>query len=123
MTPHQIQKLVDQEITSFEFVEPAPDSTIGEPWPESKVRSYIDNLKGDLVTPYKRRFVLRDTAAQMSECPPDEADYWAVAEAESYLEFYDPCAKEFGLATPGTGDSLPETVGVRGDLISTYCAM
>ena len=82
MTPQQIQKLVDREITSFEYVKPAPGTTIGTPWPEAKVRSYITKLKGALVAPYKQRFVLRDSSEQISKSPPDQADYWVVAETD-----------------------------------------
>ena len=123
MTPQQITKFIDHELTSFEYEEPVAGSTIGVPWSEAKVRAHIAKLKDALVTPYKQRFELRDTFEQLSISPPDEADYWVVAKAEYYLEFYDPFTNEFGLAGLGTEDSLPVTIGVRGDLIGTFCAM
>ena len=123
MTPKQIEGLVKHELDSFEYEKPEAGSTIGSPWSESKVLAYIAKLKISLVAPYMQRFVLRDTYRQNSLSPPEEADYWVVAETDDYLEFYDPITKEFGLADFGAGNSPPQTIGVRGDLIGTFCAM
>ena len=123
MSPQHIQKLVEDALASFRFEMPVAGSTIGEPWPDTKVRLHIAKLKDALVTPHKRRFELRDTPEQMSKSPPDEADYWVVAETESYLEFYDPIENRFGLADLGAANALPRTIGVRGDLIGVFCSM
>ena len=123
MTPEKIERLVQREIVSFKHTNPEAGSTIGMPWSEPKIMSYISRLKGSLVTPYLRRFVLVDTHEQMSLSPPVEADYWVVAEIDDYLEFYDPTIDEFGLAIIGEGGSPPQTIGVRGDLIGTFCAI
>ena len=117
----QIGKLVERELATYKY---APsEKTLGTPWPEQKVLSYIDKLRGALVTPYVQRFTLQDTVEQMRKSPPDKADYWVVAETEQYIEFYDPSSNEYGLADFGSGEELAKTIGVRGDLVGTFCAM
>ncbi len=123
MTRQELQRLVEHEIASFEYVAPAPGTAIGSPWPEAKIRSHIEKLKDALIKPYEQRFVLRGSLEQISKSPPDEANYWVVAELGDYLEFYDPLTDEFGFAIRDKGGSSPKTIGVRGDLIGTLIAM
>ena len=54
---------------------------------------------------------------------PETAEYWVVVRTRDYIEFYDPEKKEFGLADVEINGGLPITIGVRGDLVGTFCAM
>ncbi|MEQ8402477.1 MAG: hypothetical protein RH978_15860 [Roseitalea porphyridii] len=122
MSAQQIAALVQAALASFKHEAPPEGSTRGSPWSEARVLSQLAKLKDSLVTPYPQRFVVKDNHEQMTKHPPDEADYWVVAETNDYLEFYDPRTHEFGLADRGTDDALPSTIGVRGDLIGVFCA-
>lgn len=114
---------MNAEIDGFRYEPPATGTTVGMPWSEDKVLSYIPQLRAALVTPYRRRFVLRDTSAQIRAAPPMFADYWVVAETDGYIEFFDPSTNEYGLAVPPSSGDVPVTIGVRGDLVGVFCAM
>jgi hypothetical protein len=92
-------------------------------WSEEKVRESLTVLKACLVAPYTQRFCLKDTAAEMKAAPPVIAVYWVIAKSQQLLEYYDSELGEYGLALEGQGGTLPETVGVRGDLIGVFGAM
>lgn len=119
----EIQALVQDELASFRLAPLAPGSTVGVPWSEAKTEEHIAELRAALVTPYLQRFTLKDTFEQIARTPQARVDYWVVAEVGSYLEFYDPGLDEFGLACRGQAGSLPETIGVRGDLVGVFCAI
>ncbi|MGF1631982.1 MAG: hypothetical protein ACFCUT_21100 [Kiloniellaceae bacterium] len=118
----QVQALVQEELASFEATAPTPGSTIGMPWSTDRLCAQVAELKAALVIPYLQRFELRDTAAEMAASPPILAGYWVVASADGFLLFYDPEAAQFGLACALANGALPQTIGVRGDLVGTFCA-
>ena len=122
MTPEQIEKMVQHDLVAFEAAPPKPGPTVGIPWSTFKVQESIAALRASLVTPYSQRFVVKDTGEQMRMSPPQTASYWVVAEAEPFLEFYDPETREYGLAMRSR-DGIPQTIGVRGDLIGVFGAM
>lgn len=117
-----VQALVHQELASFEPARPDADTTVGIVWSADKIRAQIAALKAALVTPCLQRFVLKDTGPQMGASPPIEMDCWIVAIADGFLLFYDPEADDFGLACRPANGALPETIGVRGDLVGVFCA-
>ena len=82
-----------------------------------------DDVRAALVRPYLQQFLLADSFQQMSAPAKSIVRYWVVAATSMYLEFFDPASGEFGLAEPVVGDRVPHTVGVRGDLVSTFRAM
>ena len=73
--------------------------------------------------PFLQNFMLNDTYEQMSAPPKKVVSYWVVAVGQFYSVFYDPGTKEFGLADLIREGTIPQTSGVRGDLVSTFRAM
>jgi hypothetical protein len=123
MLSHDVARIVRKELEEFTYEVPPPGTTVGVPWSEEKVRSYLPKLRAALVEPYVELFQVRDTYEETQVEPPITADYWVVAEAEHYIEFFDPDRKDFGLAERvGQGGTL-RTIGVRGDLVGVFCAM
>lgn len=118
-----ISELVRQELANYRYDSPPPGTTIGVPWPESKILSYLEQLKACLVEPYPQRFELRDTVSQIDAAEPAHADYWVVAESSEYVEWFDPQSGEYGLGVRAAGRDFPVTIGVRGDLVGVFCAM
>ena len=102
MTPRDVEAIINSQLASV------PDT--------ADVRSAI-------VTPFLQEFILNDTYEQMSVPVKSVASYWVVAVGQFYSVFYDPAAREFGLADVLVGGKVPQTVGVRGDLVSTFRAM
>ena len=70
-----------------------------------------------------QRFYLKDTAADMWQSPPQTKVYRVIAKSQQFLEFYDPEMQEYGLAMQGCDGALPETIGVRGDIVGVFGAM
>ena len=123
MTSDKIKKIIEAELSTFVHVAPAPGTTVGIPWTEEKVMSYIPKLRAALVEPYLRTFLLRDTYEQIKEQKEEYADYWVIAEDGGYIQWYDPATKEYGLAQKDVSDNQYVSIGVRGDLVGVYCAM
>src|SRR4051794_40622769 len=121
MNSNDIERRVRSDIDDYRYFAPRPGSTVGVPWSEEKVRSYIAKLERALVEPVLQRFVVRDTYEQMQRDPPLVEAYWIVARTGMYIEFFDPEGDEYGLAQDG--GVLPVTIGVRGDLVGVFCAM
>ena len=124
MTSEEVKNFIQAELEAFEYVKPEKASTLGEPWSEDKVASYIQNLKAALVEPYLQQMVLSETYAHLTSDKPEYSEYWIVAEDDGYFEWFDPSTTEFGLAQKSTldGDKFI-SIGVRGDLVGVYCAM
>jgi hypothetical protein len=123
MTSDDVSSLIAIELRNYHYEAPAPDTTMGAPWAETKVMGQVDKLRDSLITPYLQQFVLIDTYEQMSSHEHQIVQYWVVAETEEYCEFYDPDSGEFGLAEPPGPGAIPRTAGVRGDLVGVFCAM
>ncbi len=123
MTSDDIASLIAVELEEYHYKAPPSGSTLGKPWSLDKVTAYVEKLRKALVKPYLHKFVLDDTYEQMTAVEKQVVEYWVVAEAELYCEFYDPSANDFGLAEPPVSDRISRTSGVRGDLIGVFCAM
>jgi hypothetical protein len=119
----EVAALVSQELANYRYEAPPQGSTLGTPWPESKVSAYVEQLRAALVLPRLQTFKLRDTKRDMDAVVPLTASYWVVAQSAGYLQFYDPSTDEFGLAAEAAPGQLPVTIGVRGDLVGVFCAM
>jgi hypothetical protein len=115
--------MVRADLSAYEVAEPPSGTTTGVPWSDAKVRESIARLSTCLVTPYKQRFHLKDSVAEMRASTLEIATYWVVARSESFLQFYDVGKQEYGLAVLGNEEGLPETIGVRGDLVGVFGAM
>ena len=123
MTSNDVANLITAELRDYQYEPPPPGTTLGKPWSSEKVATHLDLLREALVTPYLQKFVLEDTYEQLTAREKQVVEYWVVAEAEFYCEFYDPSANDFGLAEPPVAGHIPHTVGVRGDLVGVFCAM
>ena len=102
MTPEDVQAIVESQLAD------TSDTT---------------DVRSALVTPFVQEFVLNDTYEQMSVPVKSVVSYWVVAVGQFYSVFYDPDTREFGLADVLIDSKIPHTVGVRGDLVSTFRAM
>jgi len=122
MNPRDITKVISREIDSFEYVEPK-DASVGKPFSNDKMQTYLSRLNNSLVTPYEQEFFLRDTYDQMTLPVPSIVTYWVVAKNDNYLLFYDHNNHEFGLGTEGVSREFPSTIGVRGDLVGVFVAI
>lgn len=123
LSAEQVAEIVRIDLAAYNVVGSSSRPTRGVPWSEEKVRQSLIDLRACLVTPYLQRFCLKDTTAQMRASPPATMDYWVVAKSQQFLEFYDADKREYGLATGGRDGALPETIGVRGDLVGVFGAM
>ncbi|MCH8492744.1 MAG: hypothetical protein LAT53_05865 [Idiomarina sp.] len=120
MNSEDISQIIEEELDSYSYDVPEPGTTLGRPWSEEKVLSYIPKLRESLVIPYLRKFRLSETHEHFNKEVFE--DYWVVAIDGGYIQWYDPKNKEFGLGTEGT-DGEFISIGVRGDLVGVYCAM
>lgn len=120
MKAAEIRALVEDAIAAYMHTE--PEGTLGAPWSEEKVRQHIDLLRECLVDPQLVSFVCADSFEEVQAEPRIRRQYWLVARTEEDdLVFFDEEQGEFGLAQGDPADS-PTTIGVRGDLIATFCA-
>ena len=123
MTAEQIAGIVRSDLADSEAAPFPPGPTVGIPWSDSKRQKSVSTLRASLVTPYAQRFRLKDTSGEMRASSPGIAVYWVIAQSEQFLEFYDPEMREYGLAMQDNDGTLPETIGVRGDLVGVFAAM
>ena len=49
MDDQDISRMIDAELASYTYEKPEPGTTLGEPWSEDKVLSYIPKLRQALV--------------------------------------------------------------------------
>src|SRR5262245_51834357 len=122
MTSDDVKALVDQELASWSPPVIEPGSTIGVPWDRARYESHIARLRAALVVPYRQRFVLRETYDQASSAGASEDSYWVVAVTPETILWFDEQTNDFGLATPGRDAQLPESIGVRGDIVGSFSA-
>jgi hypothetical protein len=116
MTPIEVHRRVREEIDGYSFAAPSAD-LIGAPWSHDRIRELIADLESVLVAPRLQQLRNVDRPAE----PAYDFWAWVVAVEGDFVVFYDPAADDFGLAmTPQ--DRVPETIGVRGDLIGVFGA-
>jgi hypothetical protein len=123
MTSAEVAALVARELQAYVYVPPLPGETMGVPWSGDLVSEHVSLLRSAMVEPYLRDFLLCDTYEQLSRHMKEVVQYWVVARTPLYLEFFDPCKQEFGLAELEMDGKIPSTIGVRGDLVGVFCAM
>jgi hypothetical protein len=123
MDRNGLSALIRETLARYHHEVPGSGSTVGVPWSAEKMRLYVEKLKEALVEPYLQRFQIRETYEQTVGREPIYAEYWVVAESGSYLEWYDPTTGEFGLGQRVEKSPTPVSIGVRGDLVGTFCAM
>ena len=118
-----IELLIRNELAAYVYETPSKGTTLGEPWPASKVAEHVEQLKQCLVTPHLERFLLAETTEHSHATEPMFAEYWVVARTSFHVAWYDPSTGEFGLAEPHPTKPGFVSIGVRGDLVGTFCAM
>src|SRR5690606_5538530 len=121
MQSSDVARIVRSELDGYSYEASPSGSTVGVPWSEEKVRSYLPRLEAALVDPYLQDFFIRDTWEQVQANPSITAEYWVVAEAEFYIVYFDAQEGLFGLAEYGVGSAAPHTINVRGDLVGVFC--
>ena len=124
MTSAEVLKIVEADLKAFKYAAPELGSTVGVPWTEDKVMTYIPKLKAALVKPYLQSFLLKETYEQINDNKKEHASYWVIAEESgNYYQWYDPDNNEYGLAQKSESRNDFISIGVRGDLVGVYCAM
>ena len=121
MNSNEIKELIETELSDYKATQPKEGSTIGEPWSNDKVMSYIPKLRAALVEPYLQKMLLEETYEQIKSKNDEYANYWVIAEDGGYYQWYEPETKEYGLAQNNNNQFV--SIGVRGDLVGVYCAM
>lgn len=99
-----------------------PGTTIGTPWTPERYRAEIERLRRALVKPYEQRFALEETHDPERARAGGEATYWVVAATGKMYLWYDEASAQFGVGEPGREDALPVSLGLRGDIVGSFCA-
>jgi len=123
MNSIELKIIIEEELNSYEAEQPPEGSTLGNPWSNDKVMSYLPKLKSALVEPYEQEMLLRETKQQIKEKKEEYVTFWVIAEDRGYYQWYDPETKEYGLASKCSESNKIECIGIRGDLVGVYCAM
>jgi len=121
MTSNEIKEMIETELSGYKATQPKEGSTLGVPWSNDKVMSYIPKLKAALVEPYLQKMLLKETYEQVKSKNDEYANYWVIAKDGSYYQWYEVETKEYGLAQKNNNQFV--SIGVRGDLVGVYCAM
>ena len=118
MTSDDISQLIRRDLDAFDY-EPSPrNGLLGIPWSKERMAHEIDSLRQALIDPKLVSVALADHPRTSST-----RSLWVVTRSDEngYVVVFDPDANRFGLATVGS-TGPPETVGVWGDLVTTYAA-
>ena len=107
MTPQDVERIVKSQLADPDLTGP-----LG-----------AEDVQAALVSPYLQSFILGDTYDQVVAPTKSVVSYWVVAVGQFYTLFYDPQVGDFGLADLVKDGVMPQTAGVRGDLVSTFRAM
>ena len=118
-----IAEMISRTIRDYIYEMPPLGATIGVPWSTVKIVAHVELLKNSLVAPRLQRFVLRETYEHITSTRTEYADYWIVAESGDNLVWYDQRTNEYGLGERRFEDTQFVSLGVRGDLVGTFCAI
>lgn len=122
MTSDDVRAIVARELATWRPPVVEPGTTHGMPWTAERYRPEIERLRSALVTPYEQRFELRETDDPERERVGGEAVYWVVAATGEMYLWYDEATAEFGVGEPGREGALPMSIGLRGDIVGSFCA-
>ena|SRR5690606_12827658 len=122
MTSEDVKALVASELAEWQPPRVPPGTTVGVPWSPERYGLEIERLRAALVTPYEQRFVLRETDDPEQKRVEGTAVYWVVAVTDQMYLWYDEATDEFGVGEPRAPGALPESIGLRGDLVGSFCA-
>lgn len=122
MTSEEVQTIVAGELAAWRPPVVDPGTTIGTPWTADHYAPHVERLRASLVQPYKQRFELREYDDPGRGREGGEAEYWVVAVTKEMYLWYDESTGEFGVGEPSSENSLPASIGLRGDLVGSFCA-
>lgn len=115
------RRLIDEMERYLEsYVEPAPGTTIGTPWPKNGIAAEIDQMKVCLVEPFAAEY--RDNNGPGRQ-EPTRRSCWVLAIDDTYGLVFDPAADEFVLVSRSSSSASDwGSFGIRGDAVSTFLA-
>jgi hypothetical protein len=122
MTSEDVRAIVARQLASWEPPVVAPGITHGVPWTAEQYRPEVERLRAALVTPYAQRFMLAETDDPDRRRVSGEAQYWVVAVTGNMYLWYDAATGEFGVGEPGQEGELPISIGLRGDIVGSFCS-
>ena len=113
--------MVARSLAAWQLPVVKPHTTIGVPWTAEQYAPEIERLHAALVTPFKQRFELAETDDPDQKRVRGEAIYWVVAETPEIYVWYDEFTAEFGVGER-IENALPRSIGLRGDIVGSFCA-
>lgn len=122
MTSDDVRVRVTRDLGAWQPPVIEPGTTIGVPWSGERYGPEIERLWAALVTPYEQRFVLQEYDVPERERVEGEATYWVVASTEAMHLWYDEATGEYGVGEPARDGGLPVSIGLRGDIVGSFCA-
>jgi hypothetical protein len=122
MNSSEVKAVVDHALASWRTPVVEPGTTLGVPWDAARYAPHIATLRKSLVEPYSQRFVLAETYEQLTGAKKPETTYWVVAVSGDTIVWFDEVAGDFGIAYDAGDGSLPESIGLRGDLVGSFSA-
>ena len=122
MTSEDVQAIVTRSLAARHPPDVEPEATVGVPWSAERYGPEIERLRASLVTPYQQRFELREHDDPEGRRVSAEAVYWVVAATGEMYLWYDETTGDFGVGEPGPEGTLPASIGLRGDLVGSFCA-
>ena len=122
MTSDEVKAIVQRELDAWRPPAIEPGTTHGLPWTAEQYRPEIERLRTALVSPYEQRFDLQETDDPDHARIGGDAVYWVVAATGEMFLWYDEANAEFGVGEPRKDGSLPKSIGLRGDLVGSFCA-
>ncbi|MGH7626460.1 MAG: hypothetical protein ACREOJ_14220 [Gemmatimonadaceae bacterium] len=122
MTSEDVKAIVARELATWRPPVVEPGTTIGIPWTPERYRPEIERLRAALVTPYEQRFALHETDDPEPRRVEGQAVYWVVASTGDMYLWYDEATDEFGVGEPSREGALPRSIGLRGDIVGSFCA-
>jgi hypothetical protein len=119
MSPSEVAKIVDEQLSGFQ-VSTATTQTYGRPWSSDRWAAELERLRQSLVVPQLKQVHVVDARDRVDGFTGVK-DLWVVTQIleNSYVVVYDNDLPGFGLAVAGR---TIETVGIWGDLPSTFAA-
>ena len=122
MTSDDVKAIVAQSLAAWRPPDVAPGTTVGVPWTAERYAPKVERLRAALVTPYAQRFALREYDDPERTRIAGEVVYWVVAATGDMYLWYDEATGEFGVGEPGPAGALPTSIGLRGDVVGSFCA-
>lgn len=122
MTSDDVKAIVSQQLAAWRPPVVEPGTTVGVPWTAEQYRPEIARLEAALVAPFEQRLALQEFDDPELRRVGGEAVYWVVAATPEMFVWYDAITGEFGVGEPSQEGGLPKSIGLRGDIVGSFCA-